>query len=171
MNHPLRKLRPGYIAETNFYGDLIGEVDEKLQPIFKLEEALKVATAGGALPNTVCPVQHFFAPGVYVRRMLIPEGVCTIGHIHKNPCVTIIAYGDVIITTGEKREHYVGEHTFESPAGVKRAVWALKDTVLTTIHGNPTNERDPEKIFEMLIVDVYQKYTGRPTPELLEDGS
>lgn len=169
--NPLRKLKPGFIAETNFYGDLIAEVDPKLHPIFRLEAAMKEATLRGDLPATVCPVQHFFAPGVYVRRMLIPKGICTIGHIHKHPCVTIIAKGDVIITTGEKREHYIGENTFESPAGVKRAVWALEDTVLTTIHGNPENERDPEKIFEMLIVDVYQKYTGRPTPELLEDES
>jgi hypothetical protein len=139
---------------------------EALRGIYALEAMMKKGNATGSLQPTVCPVQHFFAPGVYVRKMLIPAGVATIGHVHKYPCVTMIS-GDVIITTaGGGTVRYGPDATFESPANAKRAVWALKDTFLTTIHGNPDNERDPEKIFSMLIVDVYEKLTGERTKEL-----
>lgn len=138
----------------------------QLEAIFELETMLKQGNATGAVPATVCPVTHFFAPGVYVRQMVIPAGVATIGHIHRHPCVTMIAYGDCIITSAHSRGRYGPGATFETPAGAKRAVYALADTMLSTVHHNPDNERDPDRIFANLIVDIYQEATGEPSREL-----
>ncbi len=146
-----------------------GDADPKLvEGIFNLEFLMKHGNATGQLQPTVCPVKHFFAPGVYVRYMLIPAGVATIGHIHRDPCVTIIASGSVMITSPQGGKQYGAGDTLESPAGAKRAVFALSDTVLITVHGNPTNERDTDKVFENLIVDIYADLSGEPTAELKE---
>ena len=45
---------------------------------------------------------------------------------------------------------------FKGPPGVKRAGIALEDTVWVTIHPNPTEERDPDKLVEMLTVDSFE---------------
>jgi quercetin dioxygenase-like cupin family protein len=165
---------PGHAFDETWLLDVSGSIenasDEKLRPIYKLENILKEGNANGFFKATVCPVKHFFTPGVYVRQMIIPAGVATVGHIHRYPCVTIVAYGDLLVTTVNGRERYGPGATFESPAGAKRAVYAIADSMLITVHGNPDNERDTDKIFANLIVDVYEKITGHPSKELkLED--
>jgi len=45
---------------------------------------------------------------------------------------------------------------FKSPVAVKRALYAHEDTIWTTIHANPTEERDPDKLYEMLTVARYE---------------
>lgn len=167
--NPLRKLPTPFVVETDFWGDPLIDIPEGSEPIFKLEAMLMEGNKNGTFKPTVCHVDHFFAPGVYVRQMFIPAGVCTIGHIHKYPCVTMVSYGDILITTQNGQFRHTGACTFESPAMVKRAVYAIKDTLLTTIHGNPTDERDTDKVFANLIVDVYEKLTGHPSQELIEE--
>lgn len=135
--------------------------------IFDLEGAMKRGNADGTLTPFECPLQHFFADGVYVRQMLIPAGVALVGHIHRHPCVNMVL-GEIEVATEEGSRRIVGPVTFASPAGVKRAGYALKNTLWTTIHANPDNERDIAKLEALLIVDVYDKVTGLPVPELLE---
>ncbi len=130
----------------------------KTKAIFSLEEVLK------KLPQTECKVEHYFAEGVYARCFYLPKGVAVSSHIHRKPCVTIIPYGKVrTITTLQNHEQVQeieGFQIFESPAGMKRALYGLEDTVWVTLHPNPDNETDPEKIIE--------KYTVTPQ-ELLEN--
>lgn len=157
---------------------LITEVDAKGFPLrsftlvdrralFALEQSMKEGNGNGSLIPFECPVEHFFAEGVYVRQMLIPAGVALVGHIHRHPCVNIVL-GDIEVASEEGRKRIVGPATFASPAGIKRAGYALKDTLWTTIHANPDNERDIDKLEAALIVDVYDKVTGLPVPDLLE---
>ncbi len=134
--------------------------------LFALETAMKQGNADGSLTPFECPLMHFFAEGVYVRQMLIPAGVALVGHIHRQPCVNMVL-GEIEVATEDGRKRIVGPITFASPAGVKRAGYAIRDTLWTTIHANPDNERDIDKLEAALIVDVYDKVTGTVRPELL----
>lgn len=135
--------------------------------LFALEAAMKRGNADGSLVPFECPLHHFFAEGVYVRQMFIPAGVALVGHIHRHPCVNVVI-GDIEVATERGRERIVGPFTFTSAAGIKRAGYARKDTLWTTIHANPDNERDIAKLEAALIVDVYDKVTGELAMELLE---
>lgn len=99
-------------------------------------------------------VTHFFAPGVYVRQMLIPKDMVVVGKIHKTRHVSIISCGKVSVTTeGRGVEVIEGPYTFINEPGDKRAVYAHEDTIWTTIH--PTNETDLEKIEAEVIAKDY----------------
>jgi hypothetical protein len=104
----------------------------------------------GALPQVECPLQHYFAPGVYVREIFMPAGAIVIGKIHKTEHFNIIQRGAVsLISPDGSRELLHGPCTFVSKAGVQKVLYIHEDTVWSTIH--ITEERELEKLEAMLI--------------------
>lgn len=124
--------------------------------IFRFESAL------GKMPQVELRVDHHFADGVYMRSMFIPASVALVGHIHKHPCISIVQYGDIVVATDNGVRRLVGPCTLESPAGTKRAGWALADTLFTTVHANPTNERDVDRLEDFLIAKDYNDLPAPP---------
>jgi hypothetical protein len=51
---------------------------------------------------------------------------------------------------GETRVHE--GMMLKSTTGAKRVGWAHMDTLLTTVHANPNNERDPDKLWDLYTV-------------------
>lgn len=98
-------------------------------------------------PQVECPVKHHFAPGMYAREMFVPAATNATGAVHKTEHLTIVA-GHCFLTTDEGPQEFIGYHSFVSKPGAKRAIFALRDTIVTTIHA--TNETDPEKLCELL---------------------
>jgi hypothetical protein len=98
-------------------------------------------------------ITNFFAPGVYVRQMFLPKGMVVVGKIHKTRHVSIISCGMVSVTTENGTETIEGPYTFINEPGEKRAVYAHKDTIWTTIH--PTEETDLSKIEDEVIAKDY----------------
>lgn len=129
---------------------------EMRKKILRYEEEL------ARLPNIALPLRHFFTDGLYARECFIAAGVAFVGQIHRHPCINIICYGEVEVATEDGPKHLVGPTTWESPPRSKRIGLALKDTLWTTIHANPTNERDLAKIEALLVIPDYD------SPELLE---
>lgn len=131
--------------------------------IYGLESALQ------SLPDELhvdCDalLTHFFAPGVYVRQMLIPKGVVVTGKIHKTQHVSIISRGRVSVATERGLEILEGPYTFINEPGDKRAVYAHEDTIWTTIH--PTDETDLAKIEDEVIAKDYSELLEGPKKEL-----
>lgn len=120
-------------------------VDAKAK-IYKFEAMLL------QMPQAHTPVTHEFCDGIYARTMFIPKGVALTGAIHSNENFLIIRTGDITVWTeaGMKRLR-TGELIF-SKAGIKRVGYAHEDTLLTTFHANPTNEKNPELLWELFTV-------------------
>jgi hypothetical protein len=165
----MRHLVPSqYPIETDFYGDPIQSyVVPAAEPVpanpkrraalYRLENELK------KLIPFECPLEHRFIPGVYIRTMFIPAGVALVGHIHRHPCMNIVQYGEIEVATEAGRKRIIGPVMFESLAGMKRAGYALKDTLWTTIHHNPENERDVDNLLTMITVEDYNMLEEMPT--------
>jgi len=102
-------------------------------------------------------LDHQFAPGVYMRTLSFKAGSLLVGKIHKHAHPNILSKGEVLVLTeGGGLEHLVGPVQMISPAGTKRAVYAIQDTVWTTIH--ITDETDLEKIEDYVIAPTYEAY-------------
>lgn len=103
--------------------------------------------------HIVPPVNHAFISGIYSREILIPEGTLVAGRIHKGEHLSVISLGIVQVIeenlfTGEiTYKTYMAPCRFTSPAGTKRMVYAVSDTVWTTFH----------------------KYEGEPVADGIED--
>jgi hypothetical protein len=99
-------------------------------------------------------VRHHFAPGVYVREMLIPAGTLLIGatHLFEHACT---CSGDIDVWTLHDGKVFhvrmTGWFDIVSKAGAQRVGLARADTVFSTSHPNPDNCRDIEAL-ELRIV-------------------
>ena len=135
--------------------------------IFDLEAVLHAAPEEAKIDCEPL-VEHFFAPGVYVRQMFIPKDMVVVGKIHKTRHVSIISCGKVSVTTENGTETIKGPYTFINEPGEKRAVYAHEDTIWTTVH--PTDETDLKKIESEVIAKDYSELLDGPENTLRIEG-
>lgn len=115
------------------------------EPMRAKVERLEQAIA--QLPQVECPTRNLFAPGVYVREMTVPKGITATGAVHKTEHRTIVV-GHCWLTTDEGVIEIKGFANLLSKPGAKKAIHAIEETIVTTIH--PTDETDIDKLCEML---------------------
>ena len=118
------------------------------EKVFQLQDFMD-----GVEAKADCPVKHIFAPGVYAREIFIPAGSLVVGKIHKHAHLNFITKGRVKVATETGAREYEAPYTFVSEVGTKRAVYAIEDTIWTTIH--VTDETDLEKIEDYVIAKSY----------------
>jgi hypothetical protein len=112
------------------------------------------------LPQIDCPVWHYFAPGLYARKMLIRAGTVLTGAVHRTEHLVIVS-GDIEVTTDDGVQRIADQHfVFTSKPGVKRAGFAHADTFFTTVHA--TNERDLDELARELTESENVELLGGP---------
>lgn len=90
------------------------------------------------MPNHVreMPVDHYQIKGVYCRSLFIPAGTVAVGKIHNSEHIAVLAQGTMRIFDDEFTAPYV----CVSPAGTKRAVYAVTDcTIINVIRTDLTD--------------------------------
>ena len=148
-------------------------VDNSLQKVEFREKIMAVQNGimdmidKGAVESTLedCTVKHYFSPKdekygccTYAREMFIPKGTLIIGKIHRHQHLNIISKGKVIVYTEFGEKHLEGPITFISEIGLKRSVYAVKDTLWTTIHLTEFfGEDNLDKIEQEVISPTYKE--------------
>jgi len=109
--------------------------------------------AGAVFGDTeLCPLTHSFAPEMYVREIQIPAGTLLVGKIHKNAHPNFLMAGKVSVFTEDGgTEHLTAPCYMISPAGTKRVVYTHEDTAWVTVHHNPENTTDLERLEDHVI--------------------
>lgn len=122
------------------------EEQELIKPILELENALL------EMPQVDLPLCHDFCSGVYARTLIIPAGVCLTGAIHKDESFFVVRSGVLIITTDEGAQQVGPGFMSVTRPHSKRAGLAVTDVVCTTFHANPTSEKDPDALWDMITI-------------------
>lgn len=105
------------------------------------------------------PLRHIFTPGIYTREITLPAGVVLVGKIHRERHVNFISRGRVQVYTEQGGlEELIGPLTMVSEPGTKRVVHVIEETVWTTIHHNPTDETDLDKLEDIVIVPSFEQF-------------
>lgn len=99
-----------------------------------------------------CPVEHYFAPGLYTRKCTIPADSVVVGKMHRHQHPTFLMSGTVRINTDRGMETITGPHIWISQENAKRALYTITDCVFATVHLNPTDTNDLEAIEAEVIV-------------------
>ena len=102
------------------------------------------------LPCCQYEIRSGFAPGVYIRELRVPAFSLIIGHAHKQQDFHILAAGEKLLLMNDRVERMVAPHCVLSGVGVRKVGLILRDMVWYSIHPNPTNERDEDKLYDML---------------------
>lgn len=112
------------------------------------------------LPQVDCNTEHFIADGLYLRRIIIPEGAMLTGAVHLTETIDVMVYGDLLVTTedGSKRITTPGS-LFVSKIGRKKVAFALKETMWITAHAvEDIKNKTMDEIEKELCVDSYNEY-------------
>ena len=82
-----------------------------------------------------CPVQHDFAPGMYIRTVRVPAGTLVVTKRHNTTHRFSVTAGRIAVWTEEKGVHVLqAPHRGVTEAGTIRMAVAIEDTVWTTYH-------------------------------------
>jgi len=109
-----------------------------LAKIVELQEAMVPIQC--PLPDPV----HRFAPGMYMRELIVPAGMLIVGKKHRHDHFLLVMSGVAIVKSEFGDDVVYPGHISVSRAGVKRVVLAITDTRFITIHANPGDSEDLE---------------------------
>jgi hypothetical protein len=121
--------------------------------IFELENAILASPEQVDLESLT---EHYFAPGIYLRSLFIPAGTVLTGKIHRYETMNILVFGTIrVVNTsdGEMRE-VTGPRVFNSPAGTKKAGYAVTDCLFMNVH--PTESQDLKEIEAEMIAPSFE---------------
>ena len=105
--------------------------------------------------------KHSFADGVYIREMRMRKGQIGFSAIHKHSYGFFLLSGLLASSKEEGVEEFISPCYVVSPRGAKRIVYAVEDCVIVTVHANPTNTTDLDKLAKINVVfnwDEYEEY-------------
>lgn len=136
------------------------------------DQVMRLEATMLAMPDAQIEIKttHHFAPGVYMREIFIPKGTCLTGKIHKTEHLNILSQGDLSVMTEEGIKRIKSSAVVKSAPGIKRAGFAHEDTVWITVHHNPDDELDTDKIEDRLIAKSFAEVPGFCEQGILGEG-
>tara|TARA_R100000935_G_scaffold58460_1_gene95692 strand:+ start:1949 stop:2401 length:453 start_codon:yes stop_codon:yes gene_type:complete len=108
--------------------------------------------------NDLFPLKHSFAHGIYVREMKMDKETFVIGKIHKHDHIWFLLSGYLIVATENGTEEYKAPCYVKAPAGSKRAIYAVEESIWVNVHTNPDNIQDLEVLEKEIIAKNYLEY-------------
>ena len=114
------------------------------------------------------PVQHHFAPGVYMRQMDAAAGTLVVSKMHRTEHMNILLKGSLTVATENGIEYLKAPAVIKSMPGTKRIGYFHEDSSWITVH--PTEETDLENIEQQVIVpdDEIDQFLASLTNRLKE---
>jgi len=133
----------------------------KAEHIVKLKESMESAINAGELIQVSSPLEHYFTPTQYARRVYVKKGTTIISAIHKSEHIAVALKGHFVIV-----DEIGDRHNIEAPAvlvtkpGTQRAIHALVDSEWLTVHTYDNEDRSPEAVWYELVCDTMQEYNN-----------
>ena len=109
-------------------------------------------------PEGLWEYKHSFADGIYIREMRMKKGQLGFSAIHKHSYGFFLLSGTLASSKEEGVEEFIAPCYIITPEGTKRIGYAIDECVIVTVHKNPKNLRDIEKIDEYNVVFTWEDY-------------
>lgn len=78
-------------------------------------------------------VEHLIEDGMYLRKLYIPKGTLLVGKIHKQPCMNIVARGEISVLTEFGRARLQAGYSAISQRGTQKVGLAHEDTIFINV--------------------------------------
>ncbi len=89
------------------------------------------------------PLIHRFTNGMYIREIYLNKDTVAVTKIHNTEHPYVISKGSVSVSNdGESWIHIEAPYTGITTPGTQRVIIVHEDTIWTTFHPNPENEKD-----------------------------
>jgi quercetin dioxygenase-like cupin family protein len=148
-------------AQENFIQESRGATREKVTALQEIMSQMPQAPG--------MQTEHFFAGGMYCRRIAIPAHTLIVSKVHKTEHFFIGCVGELEVAgQGETYTIRPGD-IVPSLVGTKRVVLALTDVVVLTVHKTDQQCADSELEKELMEEDPLSMYdiNNQPKPGVL----
>lgn len=122
------------------------------------------------LPQLEVETLHYFADGMYARRLTQPMGSVVVGKIHRKEHFYVVCKGTMRVTTDSGVKDITGPEVIVSSPGTKRAILALTDVTYLTVHKvSSTNLEAIElELIEPEDGSLFDAYNRLKVPQITE---
>lgn len=132
---------------TDLLAHILGEVQNKAY-IDAVRNVQQQITDNAELIDV--PVEHHFAPGVYMRQMNAKAGTLVVSKMHRTEHMNILLTGALTVATEDGIAYLKAPVILKSMPGTKRIGYFHEDSSWITVH--PTQSTDLEEIEQQVIV-------------------
>lgn len=87
-------------------------------------------------------IKHNFAPGIYLRQMILNLDSVIIGGIHKRDHVWFLLDGEITVITEKDTQDYIAPYVGFSKAGTRRVIKANDYSIFQNVFKNPTDNKN-----------------------------
>lgn len=132
---------------TELLAHILGDIQQRAY----IDTVRDVQQQLSSSPDQVeVPIQHHFAPGVYMRQMDAAAGTLVVSKMHRTEHMNILLKGSLTVATEDGIQLMTAPCVLKSMPGTKRIGYFHEDSSWITVH--PTEEIDLEKIEQQVIV-------------------
>jgi len=130
--------------------ELHGPID--MNEVVEISAIDRVEAELGQLPSVDLPLEHFFPPGLYVRKIFMPANTFVVSLKHKTTHPFFILKGKVAVLKEDGNGGFEREALYEggdmgiTKPDTKRFLYNIEDTTWVTCHANPNDIDDPDEI-------------------------
>ena len=145
----------------------ISKKEQKLQKrsgIIDLEKKLMEFVDGENVvkgDSVVFPLKHTFTDGIYIRQMSMKKDSFVIGKIHRHNHVWFLLTGHIRVVDENNAVEHLAPCYVEAPAGSKRVIYAVEDSIWVNVHANPTNTQDLKELEDLIIAKDYEEFNNK----------
>ena len=132
---------------TELLAHILGDIQNKAY-ISVVRDAQQQITDNAELIDV--PVDHHFAPGVYMRQMNAKAGTLVVSKMHRTEHMNILLTGSLTVATENGIELLKAPLVIKSMPGTKRIGYFHEDSSWITVH--PTQTTDLDLIEQQVIV-------------------
>ena len=132
---------------TELLAHILGDIQNKAY-ISVIRDVQQQITDNAELIDV--PVEHHFAPGVYMRQMNAKAGTLVVSKMHRTEHMNILLTGSLTVATENGIELLTAPLVIKSMPGTKRIGYFHEDSSWITVH--PTQTTDLDLIEQQVIV-------------------
>jgi len=99
-----------------------------------LEQINRLQAEMVKMPQIELPTEHYFAGGMYCRKVFRPAGTTIVGKVHKKAHLFLCARGQILAWSETGMRTLNAGYVVESQPGTKRVTYAVEDSIGVTFH-------------------------------------
>jgi len=107
-----------------------------------LEQINRLQAEMVKMPQIELPTEHYFAGGMYCRKVFRPAGTTIVGKVHKKAHLFLCAKGQILAWSETGMRALNAGDVVESQPGTKRVTYAVEDSIGVTFHVTDKTDLD-----------------------------
>ena len=127
-------------------------------------EAMVQGIASGELEARECPLDHYFAAGMYGRRIHCAAGTVVATKRHKTQHITVALKGECLVYGDDGTKRVEAPAVWVTEPGTQRVVYCETETEWLTVHANPDDVTDLDILEPILADDTLADIKARLLP-------